>query len=305
MQRQVEQIPDNRELPSKIREAKEKQNLAIFIGAGFPRLFGCWGWVQLAKGFLEKCQQVQILNAREKDKYDKLLNDKDQFPLDIITFCYKKLVASGFQNEIESLLQISCRADPNFNDSIDDGYTQLKRLGDYFITTNYDDHFDKFFPPNLIFYKTAHYFSLNWNGRALDKNALYHIHGSIKDVSSIALTYDNYAERESNENYLSFLKNAFCNYTVLFIGSSIESDLSSILRVLKKQGNCNRNFLLKHYFSNQQDEYFLDQSKFDEHNIDVISYSSDEKEFLELITIIKSWNSQIEEMGLKINELDK
>jgi hypothetical protein len=300
MQSQMQQIPYNRVLPTKIREAKEKSNLVVFLGAGFPRLFGCWGWDQLAKGFVEKCHQVQLLNAREKADYIQLLEDRKQTPLNMITYCYKKLAGNGLGSEISNLLHASCQADPTVNNAMGNAYAELKRLGDYYITTNYDPHFDKFFPPNLIIYKPADYFGLDWNGRQLDRNVLYHIHGSIKNVASIALTTDHYAERESNENYITFLKNAFCNYTVLFVGSGVEEYLSYVLRVIKKQGNCNRSFLLKHYFSNQQDEYSLEQSIFDDHNIELISFLGDEKEFLELIFIIKSWNNQIEEIGLEI-----
>jgi hypothetical protein len=300
MQQNVAEIPSNREMPKRIREAKEKRNLAIFLGAGFPRMFGCWGWDQLAKGFLEKCRLINLINAREKAEYWKLLNDKEQIALNVITFCYKKLVGNGFQNEIETLLQESCQANQNSIDVMKDAYAQLFRLGDYFVTTNYDGHFDNFFTSNLIFYQASDYFNVDWSGRALDKNALYHIHGSVKDATSIVLTYDHYTERETNPNYMSFLKNLFCNYSVLFVGSSVEAYLNPILRAVKKQGNCSRSYLLKHYFSNQQDEYNLEQSTFDAHNIDLISFLGDENEFLELISVIKSWNNQIGEMGLEL-----
>ncbi len=300
MQRQPLQIPDNRTLPQKIREAKEKQNLAIFLGAGFPKLFGCWLWEQLAEGFLDTCQQNGVIDARERKNHQDLLKEHKKTALDVITFCYKELVKRGFQNEVARLLQASCRVDPNLNDSLHDAYKQLRHLGDYFITTNYDEHFDNLFQQNSVFYKPAHYFSLDWTGKALDRDTLYHIHGSIKDVETIALTYENYAERESNSNYISFLKNLFCHYTVLFVGTEIEPYLGSILRVVKKQGGCNGNFLLKNYFSDEQEEYLVDKAKFDEHNIEVISIIGDKKEFHELITIIKSWNNEFEEMGLEL-----
>jgi len=300
MQNHMQPIPHNRDLPPDIRDAKEKNSLVVFLGAGFPRLFGCWGWDQLAIGFVKKCREVKLFNALVKSEYIDLLNSGKQTTLNMITYCYKLLSGNGFEREISNLLNASCQVDPDLNKAMNDAFGELKNLGDYYITTNYDPYFDKFFPPNLISFKPADYFSVNWVGRPLERDTLYHIHGSIKDPSSIALTNDHYAERESNENYMKFLKNAFNNYTVLFVGSSVEEYISHVLRVIHKKGNCNRSFILKHYFSKNQEEYYLEQSSFDDYNIELLSFLGDEEEYHELITVIKSWNNQIQEIGLEI-----
>lgn len=299
MQVQAKQIPHNDLLPTEIGEAKGRNELAVFVGAGFPRNFGCWDWNQLAKGFIKKCEEVGIFNARERCNYIDLLDNKQQTTTDMITFCFKKLVENDSEREIKILLEEACMINAAVNGKATEAYSELKRLGDYYITTNYDSHFDKLFPPERILYKRSLFCNLNGN-ETLEKNTLYHIHGSIEEIDSLVLTNDHYLERYTNRNYKEFLRKTFSNYTVLFIGCSIEDYIRDILRENKRMGNANHNFLLKKYFTDQQDSYTLETAIYSDFDVKVLSYLGDEKEYLELLNIIKSWNNQIGDMGLEV-----
>jgi hypothetical protein len=293
------QVPHNDTLPVEIRQAKEAGRLAVFVGAGFPMNFGSWSWDQLAKGFVQKCFELKLFNAREKDNYLGVLREKQTALIDMITFCFKKMTENKLENGILELLSDSCKTDPLLQGKMIEAYSELKRLGDYYLTTNYDLFFDSFFAPEHIFYKKSLFCSLNGN-EALESDTLYHIHGSIQELNSVVLTNEHYVERCANQNYKQFLRNILSNYAVLFVGCSVEEYIRNILRENKKSGNTNNNFLLNRYFSDKFDLYSLDVATFADCNIRVVSYVGDKQDYLEQLDIIKSWNNQISGMGLEI-----
>lgn len=297
---QVTPVPHNFEIPQTIQAAKEESKLVVFIGAGFPRLFGCWGWEKLAIGFVKKCHEAEIMNARERANIINKINRKEEKPIDIISVFFKKLIENHFITEIINLLKESCHVDPQVSDDLREAYSELKRLGDFYITANYDQHFDEFFGKENIVYKSDELYNLGGKDTTLSEDKLYHIHGSLLDIKSIVLTHDNYMERYSNPMYKNFLRKIFCNYNVLFIGYGLdEPEITNILREVKKQGNSTSNFLLKKYFVNENDDYLFDRDKFNDCDVDVISYLGDENNFRELINIIKSWNREIKGMELE------
>lgn len=293
------QVPHDDVLPVEIGQAKEAGRLALFVGAGFPMNFGSSSWDQLAKGFVQKCFELQIINARERENYLGVLRDKQMALIDMITFCFKKMIESNSENAILELLKDSCKTDQALLGKIVEAYSELKRLGDYYLTTNYDLLFDSFFAPEHILFKKSLFCSLNGN-ESLESDTLYHIHGSLQELNSIVLTNDHYVERCANQNYKQFLRNILSNYTVLFVGCSVEDYIRNILRENKKSGNTNSNFLLNRYFSDKFDLYSLDVATFADCNIKVVSYVGDKLDYLEQLDIIKSWNSQICSMGLEI-----
>lgn len=297
---QLKPVPHNSTVPKAIQAAREKESLAVFIGAGFPRLFGCWGWDRLAVGFLDKCREVRILNARQRAKIVGKINHREESPIDIISVYFKKLIDNDSTAEIENLLKESCRVDPKASDDLREAYSELKRLGNFYITTNYDQHFDGFFGDEDIVYKPDEFYNLGEKGMTLSKNRLYHIHGSIIDIKSIVLTHEHYIERYLNPKYKEFLKNVFCQYNVLFIGYGLEEpEITNILREVKKQGVSTSNFLLKRYYIDDNDDYSFDILKFNDCDVDVVSYLGDENDFKELLNVIKLWNIEIRGMELE------
>jgi len=226
-------------LPAEIKQAKEAGKLAVFVGAGFSMNFGTWSWEQLANGFIEKCYELKLFNARQRTNYHNYL--KKMTLIDMITFCFKKMVESGLESEIVNLLADSCKTNPLLNGKMAESYSELRRFGDYFLTTNYDLLFDPFFASDHIQYKSSILCSTGNEG-LLTKDTLYHIHGSIQELNSIILTHDQYLERYGNENYRAFLSKIMTKYTVLFIGSGVEDYIRDILRSNKRNGDTNNNF---------------------------------------------------------------
>lgn len=76
MQNQALYIPNCDILPDEISVAKQSNKLAIFIGAGFPKNFGCWDWDRIVREFLSKCETNKLINARERTNYVDAFNKK-------------------------------------------------------------------------------------------------------------------------------------------------------------------------------------------------------------------------------------
>lgn len=202
-------------------------------------------------------------------------------------------------HEILNLLRDSFVISANVKEKMIDSYSELKKLGDYYLTTNYDSLFDPYFKPERIMFRRSTFSNLTGN-EELEKETLYHIHGFVQELDSIILTNDQYLDRYGHVGYHQFLKKIFNDYSVLFIGSGIEDSIRNILRENKKSGSKNMNFILSRYFSDEDDLYALNSSIFADCNVKVLSYCGDKQDYIELLSIIKSWNKQINGVELNI-----
>ena len=115
----------------------------LFIGAGVSRLTGCWSWDQLARGLIQTCHLLDVID----DSFDILLHqdiEREKIP-EAIDFCYDALTSNGYLNEYKELIKQSCSDRIQFKI-----YDEIKKLAEYYITTNYDDHFDEKFNSEAI-----------------------------------------------------------------------------------------------------------------------------------------------------------
>src|SRR5271157_2025086 len=62
----IERILPIPKLPLGIKEAVNRSELAVFIGAGVSRILGCKGWSELADELVEVCFQKGLINYKEK-----------------------------------------------------------------------------------------------------------------------------------------------------------------------------------------------------------------------------------------------
>jgi len=299
VQNVLKPVPDSSKIPNSILDAKRNGKLTIFVGAGYPKPFGCWGWDELAEGFIKRCGEAKILNARQRKHYSDLI--KERGARSVISVCYNALINADRKDDIDSLLKESCEVEQSEIDSLKEVYSKLRQLGDYFITTNYDQHFDVFFRKEDIVYKASEFYKPIKEEYELSREKIYHIHGSLIESESIVLTATHYVERYNNLNYRAFLESIFRKYNVLFIGYGLrETDLSNILLKLKSEGCCNSHFILKHYFSTEIDTHSFDLSEYNDLNVQIIPYIGDEKYFRALYDIVESWVNSINEMELVV-----
>lgn len=108
------------------------------------------------------------------------------------------------------------------------------------VTTNYDDILDilaenknKEFSNVVtgeeeklqkVFYTEDDFIRINKNPEFINNGNVYHIHGSINEISTMIVSNEDYIKRYwSGENsFKNFIKNIFDNYNVIFLGYSLQ-----------------------------------------------------------------------------------
>jgi len=288
-------IPKIPPVPKEIVEAVNNETLAVFIGAGVSRLIGCMGWDQLARNLVERCFSAKkkdgsrIINFKEREN---LIQNKD--PKKTITICYYLLKNKGFENIFYKELENSLKADEELLMS-QNIYDELYRLRGLFITTNVDEHFDSKFEPTRIVYREAEF-----NPSNIDRNKLYHIHGSIKDKNSLIFTVPQYIKRYNNQTFRMFLKTIFGEYTVLFVGYGMaEFELLDFLvtKFDPKKGKELKHFILFPFYRGEENILEFEQHYYNSMGIEVLPYEKDEKGYGQLYDVIKSWNREINQVS--------
>lgn len=276
------------ELPPQIVEAINRDKLVIFLGAGVSRLVGCLGWSDLAKNLVNRCfkeskneTDQNLITFKEKSNL-LAINDHRK----IITICFKLLnkenKLDAFYNEVEKSLKYKeAIIAPNI-------YTDLAKVSARFITTNADEHFDSNF-------RLKEYDPFNFIKGGINKDTLYHIHGSIKYRQSLIFTLPQYFELYTSPLLKTFLAEVFNTYTVLFIGYGLtEMDLLEYLfKVDKKPIKEIKHFMLSAYYKGEENILDMEQAYYEDMNIEIIPYSKDEIGYEQLNLVIRNWVDNI------------
>ncbi len=284
-------IPD---LPNVIREAVNKDNLVVFIGAGVSALVGCMRWPVLAKHLAEECFNKDCLNFSEKEQ---LKNDSDH--LKVISVAYEllkeKMHEEHFDQELEKALQ------PNNENSCADIYDRLWKFGSAFITTNADECFHKnFLPENILRWPEK------FETEGIKRRRLYHIHGCVDDKESLVFTKNRYLERYSRQvkAFGTFMDQVFNRGTpILFIGYGLKEFelLSLLINSDSREKEYNR-FALMPYYKHEKHLLKFDKIYFRNFGINIIEYYIDEKGYDELYEVIKKWSNDISETTMLAHE---
>jgi hypothetical protein len=282
-------------VPEEIVTAVNENNLAVFIGAGVSRIVGCMGWDELAKRLIDLCFKLKkedgstCINYKEKDR---LLNERDHKKT--ITICYNILKSNGHEETFYAKLEeaLEPNADLLAESPI---YREIIGLHGLFITTNADQVFDSFFREDRIIFREP-----DINPENIDRNKLYHIHGSILDRNTLVFTVRQYIIRYNKPDFKKFLEQVFDQYTVLFLGYGMaEFELLDFL-ITKYDSNENRelkHFIIKPYYSGEENILEFDQGYYNEMCIKVLGYEFDEKGYGQLYDILKDWNKEINQVS--------
>ena len=284
------------ELPEEIKKAVENKKIAIFIGSGASRIYGCDSWDELADRLIERCFSIKkddgrrLITCKEKKS---LKREKDRKK--VITICENILCENGYKNNYYDCLKeglLYGKTLPKNNI-----YEYLHKMGlggGIYITTNIDNHFsDKF--ENRLIYKTSQFDKIN-------ESYLYHIHGSINDSKSIVFTESEYSKRYGsndgdNKKYLEFLEKIFSEYTVLFVGYGL--DEPEILEFIAPKTDPNKSneknhFLLKPLYEKEEDILMNEKLRFNSLGVEVIGFAKDQNGYKQLAEVIKDWFNEIE-----------
>ncbi len=280
-------------IPSQIIEAINSHNLAVFIGSGVSQVIGCKGWGDLAQHLAEKCYALgknrngRYVNFKQKQT---LIEDSDYKKT--ISICYHILEENGRKDAFYQKLEKCFKAKPKLLKS-KNIYEEMIGLHAVFLTTNADRHFDTYFEPSRIAYRDQ-----DFNRSTIERDKLYHIHGSILDPASLVFTLQRYMERYQDFGFRGFLDEIFKNYTVLFVGYGM-SEFELLDFLMTKFGSTKRKelsrFMLKYYFKGEENILKLDQYYYGEMGIVVVGYEIDDTGYDQLYAVIRHWKEQIDQ----------
>lgn len=203
----------------KLKEAIEKDNLVIFVGAGTSmnlnnikgEKIGTW------KNLVFKL--INHLNENSNNKYSYLIPLIEKYePIEILNLIEKDKEID--KTDIYDFLK-------DFLDIGDNDYELHKKiieLSRIIITTNYDDAFENCSKElrKRVAYKGKNFELVNLKKN--DKSLLFKVHGCYKDSDSMILFPSNYYDLYNNQDNrnslhtLTAFKNLIYNKSILFIG---------------------------------------------------------------------------------------
>ena len=220
-------------IPHGLKEAIEKDELVLFIGAGLSwdlkntegKTLG--GWKEMVSSILSFLKDKEYITAEEQQSYDKLE------PIGAL----KKLEDKGIsRREIGDFLKryFTLEKAQEFPK-----HQKAFRLSTKIITTNYDRAFEIAFPElqEIKAYKTKDY---ELNKLKKDPIFLFKLHGCIEHIDSMVLFPSDYDKlykstgREA-EHALYALRNLIFNKTFLFIGTGMgDPQITSFFEEIKR-----------------------------------------------------------------------
>jgi len=287
----IHKIPS---LPQEIVEAVNNHNLSILLGAGVSRLVGCPGWIRLAEHFVDKCYEVHCINY--KQKFYLLQNNNKK---KVITICYHLLKNNNHEKEFFNTLKKSLEGDQKLLGS-QNVYRELAHVPALFITTNVDRHFDEFFLKERVVFKIEDFDPLK-----IDRDKLYHIHGSLKDTSSLVFTVPQYLWRYNNPTFQAFLETIFTENVVLFIGYGMDEFelLDFLIRKFDSKPRKElKHFILTPYYKGEEDVLEFDSFYFNSMGIRVIGFEKDEIGYGQLYNVLRHWKDEIKQTSDFLHE---
>lgn len=299
-------------VPAGLREAAQVGKLIPFIGAGVSLLAGCPGWNDFADGALRwliaqgkfsysQFEQVRHLNPRVKLSLARTLEAENGLSID-----YEPLLHPKKRDESEKGLRL---------------YRSLFKLGNRFVTTNYDKWLDDRIPdttptaappadpaamalpdPMRVVYKVSDLTP----ALLAEPNTVIHLHGSLRDPQGMILTTQDYVRHYANDRLsgdaakenrvLTFLEYLFANRTVLFVGyglAELEILEYVILKARRPPGTAvkeARHYILQGFFSHEEallrslKSYYLQEC-----GIELIPFLRDHKDFDQLIDVLEEF----------------
>ena len=260
------------QIPEGLRQAAQRGRLVIFVGAGVSKLAGCPDWPEFADAALHNLvrqgkfshsqfAQVSHLHPRVKLSIARRLECEHNVTIDFRAILHP----SGTTHKKGRRL-----------------YGTLSKLGDKFVTTNYDEWLDESFPfPGIsikpsadsstattlqprIVYRAKEIIPSKIN----NANVVIHLHGSVKNPKEMILTMQDYVRHYANDRgprethaenrTLTFLDDLFQKKAVLFVGYGLEEleILEYIITKAKQPQNSEpevKHYLTQGFFSHEQE----------------------------------------------------
>ena len=293
----IKPIPD---LPSEVLDAAKQGELAIFVGAGVSRIYGCDSWIELAERLSKACYDKEKITFREQEH---LLSECKTNSKKIITICKNILKKENYEDhEYEDYVEI-LKQGLKIKKELDDNenfYKYMHRLSaigaSLYVTTNLDNLLSNYLERRFsnIFDKSKIKCHENDFNEKPNTECLYHIHGYIDEPDSLVLTVSEYSNRYKNSNYIEFLKKIFMGeYTVLFLGYGLrELELLEYI-VTKGDKKIKNKYLLLPFRDGDESRLDIEEKYFEDLSIKLVPFKRDKKDYKQLEKVIKAWSEEI------------
>lgn len=269
-------------IPRELIEAAESGELVVFVGAGVSRLIKCPSWEQFADSVLKQLVPKHI----DHYQFSQIATIKD--PRKRLSIA--KIIAQESDVAIDygPIFEVT----PTANNI----YETLNTLECPFITTNYELNLK----PECSkpkgedewrFYQRGHLL-----GAHLDQAGnVIHLHGCIKDPTSMIVTMRDYLDHYSTAAVQTFLRELFERKTVLFMGYGLE-EIEVLEYIMRQGGSVNseppriRRFILQGFFNADEPLFkFLHEYYLQSFQCELIPFPKDHKDYEQLVDLVVEW----------------
>lgn len=299
-----------------IKDAAKHGELVVFVGAGVSKLCGSPDWREFANQVVDELgAELTFLEAEQL----RGLQDSRR----------TLSIAMGLAKEMRREIDFDNILHPKKPKSLGlELYDLLSNLRPVFVTTNYDKWLDAEMPsapiisptserdseptqaPNVrsVYYLREHLTS----DRLTDRGAVIHLHGSYLEPNSMVVSLRDYITHYADEGVLTFLREMFRNYTVLFIGYGL-SEIEILEHIIRSNESAtdpdtkeSQHFILYACRTSEAAQTkFIERFFKHECGIQVIPYCIDEKGHGELVEVFRAWIPELDVRDPAILDLQR
>lgn len=253
-----------------------KKKAALFVGAGVSSIAGC-------AGLRDICKKLKKMNNL-REEFESL-NIDNISPREFVAFCKKGFKTEKDEQEFRGIMRQSLTPDwERFQREYVPFIRKIKSISPFppIMTTNVDDNLKntKAFDMGRIFYKLSDMTISNFQ-----EGGIFHLHGYYEDVENQVWDIFEYEERYSKQAFKDFLMTIFKNFSVLYLGYSLDDRelLDQMANAKNDNDSCPVHFALfpEDYFPSHINEKIYDRL----YNIKIIQYGPRN----DLVNILGNW----------------
>jgi hypothetical protein len=305
------EIPLIPPIPQGLRDAAQRGTLIPFVGAGASVLGGCSTWTQLADGALSACIKAEKFNHGQYEQIRHLI------PRMKLSIARAIEAEHSLRIDYAKLIQ---PYDYSNNAAGQRVYRSLGKLGQTFVTTNYDAWLDTEIPDLKLSIEPKAQDTTaaapKSRRRIIDvneftpanlnqPNCVFHLHGSVIDPTGMIMTTRDYISRYANDRRaddpdlenrtLTFLEFLFQRKTVLFVGYGLEDleILEYVVQKARQQASPGRpqarHFMLQGYFAHEFELMRSMQQYYAQCDIELLPFRRDQRNWAQLIEVLEAF----------------
>ena len=272
------------DLPIQVKQAKESDDLVLFIGAGISKLLDVPLWGEFAEKVLEDLREKKCFDYSDIEQLTGFLN-----PRQILSIA--KSISETKRVELKFEKYFEKKAEPG---SI---YDTIKDIKCVYVTTNYDGLFPSKNSSERVYGQSRIDFNLlNEQGKII------HLHGYKDEPDTMIVTMKDYLKCYSEKKIQDFLKYLFDIKTVVFFGYGLED--IEILEHIFRRGDMKkttelRRFAVTGFFRSQSPLYKNLYAYYQEtFGVRLLGFAKDQKDYKAVEDIIRDWANQMKTADL-------